>query len=53
MFRANLTGVTYFARGPLCSYFHEPQKNEIFFLNEPRRSKIGSSKENIIGEYKY
>ena len=53
MFRANITDVTYFARGPLCSYFHEPQKNEIYFLNEPRRSKIGSSKENIIvGECK-
>ena len=25
--------VTYFARDPLRSYFHEPQKNEIYFLN--------------------
>ena len=35
--RAKLTwrplGVTYFARDPLRSYFHEPQKNEIYFLN--------------------
>ena len=41
-------GVTYFSRDPLRSYFHEPQKNEIYFLNESRRSKIGSSKE-IVG----
>ena len=32
--RAKLTGVTYFARDPLRSYFHEPQKNEIYFLND-------------------
>ena len=25
--------VSYFARDPLCSYFDEPQKNEIYFLN--------------------
>ena len=35
--RAMLTwrpsGITYFARDPLRSYFHEPQKNEIYFLN--------------------
>ena len=24
---------TYFARDPLRSYFHEPQKNGIYFLN--------------------
>ena len=23
-----------FARAPLRSYFHDPQKNEIYFLNE-------------------
>ena len=28
-------GVTYFACDPLRSYFHEPQKNEIHFLNVP------------------
>ena len=28
------SGVTYFARDPLRSYFHEPQKNEIYCLNE-------------------
>ena len=29
------SGVTYFARDPsLRSYFHEPQKNEIYFLND-------------------
>ena len=49
----NLTSVTYFARGPLCSYFNEPQKNEIYFLNEPRRSKVGSSKVCRAGECKY
>ena len=27
-------GVTYFARDPLRSYFDEPQKNEIYFLND-------------------
>ena len=27
-------GVSYFARDPLCSYFNEWQKNEIYFLNE-------------------
>ena len=27
------SGVTYFARDSLLSYFHEPQKNEIYFLN--------------------
>ena len=27
------SGVTYFARDPLRSYFHEPPKNEIYFLN--------------------
>ena len=27
------SGVTYFARNPLRSYFHEPQKIEIYFLN--------------------
>ena len=26
-------GVAYFARDPLRSHFHEPQKNEIYFLN--------------------
>ena len=26
-------GDFYFARDPLRSYFHEPQKNEIYFLN--------------------
>ena len=54
--RAKLTwrplGVTYFARDPLRSYFHEPQKNEIYFLNEPRWSKIGSSKV-IVSQCKY
>ena len=34
--RAKLTwhpsGVTYFARDPLCSYVYEPHKNEIYFL---------------------
>ena len=28
------SGVTYFARDPLRSYLHEPQKNEIYFLCE-------------------
>ena len=28
------SGVTYFAHDPLGSYFYEPQKNEIYFLNE-------------------
>ena len=28
------SGVTYFARDPLRSYFDEPQKNEIYFLTE-------------------
>ena len=23
----------YFARSPLRSYFHDPQKNEVYFLN--------------------
>ena len=36
-FRAELTwrtsGVIYFARDPLRPYFHDPQKNEIYFLN--------------------
>ena len=27
-------GITYFARDPLCSYFHEPQKNENYLFNE-------------------
>ena len=27
------SGVTYFARAPLCSYVHDPQKYEIYFLN--------------------
>ena len=27
-------GVIYFARAPLRSYFHDPQKNEIYFLNK-------------------
>ena len=31
-------GVTYFARDPLRSYFHEPQKNEIYFLNVQQSS---------------
>ena len=26
-------GVTYFARAPLRSYFHDPQKNKIYSLN--------------------
>ena len=26
-------GITYFARDPLRSNFHEPQKNEIYFLS--------------------
>ena len=30
-------GITYFARNPLRSYFHEPQKNEIYFLNVQNR----------------
>ena len=30
--RAQLTRHTYFARDLLCSYFYEPQKNEIYFL---------------------
>ena len=29
-----LLGVTYFACDPLRPYYHEPQKNEIYFLNE-------------------
>ena len=33
--------VTYFARDPLRSYFHEPQKNEIYFLNKSDRIGIG------------
>ena len=32
--KVNVKGVTYFARNPLRSYFHEPQKNEIYFLNK-------------------
>ena len=28
------SGITYFARDPLRLYFHEPQKNEIYFLNK-------------------
>ena len=32
-FLAKLTGITYFARDPLRSYFDEPQKNAICFLN--------------------
>ena len=27
-------GVTYFARDPLCPYFDECQKNDIYFLND-------------------
>ena len=33
--------VTYFARDPLRSYFHEPQKNEIYFLNKSHRIGVG------------
>ena len=35
MCKVNVTpsGAIYFACGPLRSYFHEPQKNEIYFLN--------------------
>ena len=29
---AKLMGVTYFAPAPFRSYFHDPQKNEIYFL---------------------
>ena len=36
------SGVTYFARYPLRSYFHDPQKNEIYFLNEYFWAKIFS-----------
>ena len=32
--RAKLKGVTNLAHDPLRSYVHEPQKNEISFLNE-------------------
>ena len=32
------TKCKYFARDPLRSYFHEPQKNEIYFLNEPQQN---------------
>ena len=32
--KVTVKGVTYFARDPLLSYFHEPQKNEIYFLND-------------------
>ena len=32
------SGVTYFARDPLHSYFHEPQKNEIYFLSKVPKS---------------
>ena len=32
---------TYFARDPLRSYIHEPQKNEISFLNKSHRIGIG------------
>ena len=34
------SGVTYFARDPLRSFFHDPQKNEIYFLNiKPRQQQ--------------
>ena len=35
--RGKLTWRTYFARDLLRSYFHEPQKNEIYFLNVQNR----------------
>ena len=35
------SGTTYFARDPLCSYFVEPQKNEIYFLNMCRYQQCG------------
>ena len=42
--RAKLTwrhsGVTYFARAPLRSYFHDPRKNDIYFLNEYESKSI-------------
>ena len=31
------SGITSFARVPLRSYFHEPQKNEIYFLNKKKK----------------
>ena len=35
----------YFARDPLCSYFHEPQKNEIYFLTQTfKMMLIGSAR---------
>ena len=40
--RAKLT--TYFARNPLRSYFHEPKKNEIYFLNEAKKSILSVKK---------
>ena len=36
--KVNATPVTYFACDPLHSYFNEPQKNEIYFLNDPKFS---------------
>ena len=41
--KINVTGVTYFARDPLRSYFDEQQKNEIYFLNK-HYSKINVEK---------
>ena len=32
-----------FARDPLRSYFHEPQKNEIYFLNIPTKNTKNTS----------
>ena len=34
--------VTYFAHDLLRSYFHKPQKNEIYFLNEPMHDKTNN-----------
>ena len=34
------SGITYFACDPLHSYFHEPQKNEIYFLNLTMSKKM-------------
>ena len=39
--RVKVKVVTYFARDPLSSYFHEPQKNEIYFLNKSHRIGVG------------
>ena len=42
-----ILGVTYFARDPLRSYFDEPQKNEIHFLNVLPDPRSADSNKNI------